>query len=136
MAVSKLFLPTLLNTPRKIYLYHSLEPTQVKSAIKKNINGTSTSCTRLTHSCPNWHVTSLFELYLCFVAGHVPYKFQRNPVSSIRNHNSWPNANPYLNAHHHINYVSTYLNSRNSIKHFRRSSHNKPFLLRTSKGHN
>ena len=104
----------LLNTPRKICLSHSLKPTQFKSAIRKNINSTSTSCTRLRYSYPYWHVTSLFELYLltslfelylCFVAGHVPYKlqFQRNPVSSIRNHNSRPNANVYLSVYHHTN---------------------------------
>ena len=46
----------LLNTPPlcKIYLQHSLQQTQVKSAIKKNINSTSTSYTRLRYSCPNW----------------------------------------------------------------------------------
>ena len=48
----------------------------------------------------------LVELYLCFVVGHVPYKFQRNPISSIRHHNSWQNINVYLNAHHHINLYS------------------------------
>ena len=45
----------------------------------------------IRYSCPNWHVTSLSELYLCFVAGHVPYKFQRNPITSFRDHNSWVN---------------------------------------------
>ena len=92
------------------------QPTRSSQPSKKNIKCASTSYSRLRYSCPNWHVTSLFELYLCFVAGlvpykflvagHVPYKFQRNPISSIRNYNSWPNANIYLNVHHHINMYS------------------------------
>ena len=94
------FETAVVNEPSvfKSLKFYSSSPTRVKSAIKKNINSTSTSCIRLRYSCLNWHVTSLFELYQYFVAGHVPYKFQRNPILSIRNHNSWPNANPYLNA--------------------------------------
>ena len=75
----------LQNTPptRKICWKHSLKPTQVKSAIKKNINSNSTSCTRLRYSCSNWHVTSLFELYsvLLLVMCHINFKEIRSCLS-------------------------------------------------------
>ena len=49
---------------------------------QRNIYSTSIPCTGQRYPCPNWHVTSVFELYQCFVAGHVPYKIQTNPRSS------------------------------------------------------
>lgn len=91
----------------------------VQLAITENINSTSTPSTRLRYSCLNWHVTTLFELYLCSVAGHdsAIYIFQRNPITSIKRLNFWPNYLPIPTQPQFCRWSSTkYLEEIHSIK--------------------